>query len=174
MEIVPTGLKDALLIKLQAHGDHRGFFKEVFRANEYARLTDAPFVQENMSYSPRNVLRGLHYDPPMAKLVQVIYGRTFHVIVDLRRESPTYLKWESFDLSGDVHTQVFVPGGFANGFYVVSDFAYVHYKQTTYYNPATERILRWNDPVVGVKWPSDNPILSERDRTAPDYRSASE
>lgn len=170
MEIVPTTLKDALLIKLKAHGDHRGFFKEVFRANEYDTVTRAPFVQENISYSLRNVLRGLHYDPPMAKLVQVISGRTFHVIVDLRPDSPTYLKWQSFDLSADIHTQLFVPGGFANGFYVVSDGAYVHYKQTSYYNPATERILRWNDPVVGVKWPTETPTLSERDRNAPDYQ----
>lgn len=169
MDIVPTTLQDALLITLKAHGDSRGFFKEVFRENEYLKIAKAPFVQENISFSSRNVLRGLHYDPPMAKLVQVIYGRTFHVIVDLRPGSPTYLKWESFDLSGDTHTQVFVPAGFANGFYVVSDVAYVHYKQTTYYNPETERILRWNDSAIGVKWPTDNPILSERDRTAPDY-----
>jgi dTDP-4-dehydrorhamnose 3,5-epimerase len=171
MDIVPTTLKDALLIKLKAHGDSRGFFKEVFRENDYAKISSAPFVQENISFSARNVLRGLHYDPAMAKLVQVIYGHTFHVIVDLRPESPTYLKWESFDLSGDTHTQVFVPAGFANGFYVVSDVAYVHYKQTTYYNPNTERILRWNDPSVGVKWPTNDPVLSERDRTAPDYQA---
>jgi dTDP-4-dehydrorhamnose 3,5-epimerase len=169
MEILPTTLKDALRIVLKAHSDHRGYFKEVFRAEDYTAISSAPFVQENISRSERNVLRGLHYDPPMAKLVQVVYGRTYHVIVDLRPGSPTYLKWEAFDLSGDTHMQLFVPGGFANGFYVVSDVAYVHYKQTTYYNPRSERILRWNDPIVGVRWPVDNPNLSERDRTAPDY-----
>ena len=171
MDIVPTTLKDALIINLTAYGDHRGFFKEVFREKDYAeRVTRSPFVQENISCSPRNVLRGLHYDPPMEKLVQVVHGRTYHVIVDLRPESPTYLKWEKFDLSGDRHIQIYVPSGFANGFYVVSDFAYVHYKQTTYYSPETEKILRWNDPAVGVRWPTDTPILSDRDRDAADYR----
>ena len=170
MDIVPTTLKDALIINLRAHGDHRGFFKEIFRAHDFAEQVSAvPFVQENISCSRHNVLRGLHYDPAMAKLVQVVSGRTYHVIVDLRRDSPTYLKWEAFDLSDDRHVQIFVPAGFANGFYVVSDIAYVHYKQTSYYNPATERILRWNDPVAGVKWPTDAPDLSDRDRTAPDY-----
>ena len=170
MDIVPTTLKDALVINLQAHGDHRGFFKEIFRANDFAKLVSSvPFVQENISCSRKNVLRGLHYDPAMAKLVQVVHGRTYHVIVDLRPDSPTYLKWESFDLAGDNHRLIYVPVMFANGFYTVSDSAYVHYKQTSYWNPATERILRWNDPTVGVKWPNDAPDLSDRDRSAPDY-----
>ena len=171
MDIVPTTLQGARIINLNAHGDHRGFFKEIFRACDFhERVSPAPFVQENLSCSVRNVLRGLHYDPAMAKLVQVVHGRTYHVIADMRPDSPTYLKWESFDLSGDHHRLIYVPAMFANGFYTVSDIAYAHYKQTSYYNPATERILRWNDPAVGVKWPSDTPDLSDRDRNAPDCR----
>lgn len=170
MDIVPTTLKDALVINLKAYRDHRGFFKETFRAHDFAaRVSAIPFVQENISCSVRNALRGLHYDPAMAKLVQVVYGRTYHVIVDLRPDSPTFLKWESFDLSGDHHRLIYVPAMFANGFYTMSESAYVHYKQTSYYNPATERILRWNDPTVGVSWPTEAPDLSDRDRTAPDY-----
>ena len=170
MNVAPTTLKDALVITPTAHHDHRGFFKEIFRAEEYAaNVTPARFVQENISCSRANVLRGLHYDPAMAKLVQVLHGRTYHVIVDLRRESPTYLKWEAFDLSGENHKQIFVPAGFANGFYVVSDLAYVHYKQTSYWDASAERILRWNDPAVGVKWPTDTPLLSDRDRDADDF-----
>jgi dTDP-4-dehydrorhamnose 3,5-epimerase len=106
----------------------------------------------------------------MAKLVQVVSGATYHVIADMRPDSTTYLKWEAFELSGENHRQVFVPAGFANGFYVLSDAAYVHYKQNVYYDPAKEQIVRWDDPALGVKWPTQAPLLSDKDRAAADYR----
>jgi len=173
LTIHSASLKDVRVITSRAYEDDRGLFKEVFRADFLAAAEiDINFVQDNVSRSRRGVLRGLHMVAGMAKLVQVISGSTYHVIADMRRESPTYLQWESFDLSGDVHTQLFVPAGFVNGFYVVSDQAYVHYKQNVYYTPANEQVVRWNDPVLGVKWPTDSPILSDKDRAAPDYHPA--
>lgn len=170
LTVTPTSLKDALLISSKHYGDQRGFFKEVFRSDELAAAgLTVDFVQENVSLSYRGVLRGLHIVDGMAKLVQVISGATYHVIADMRPDSPTYLKWEAFELSGDNHRQVFVPPGFGNGFYVTSDAAYVHYKQNQYYDPSRERIVRWNDPLLGITWPTDTPILSEKDRLAPDY-----
>jgi dTDP-4-dehydrorhamnose 3,5-epimerase len=167
----PTSLNGALIITPRHHGDDRGFFKEVFRTDELgpAQL-GVEFIQDNVSLSRRGVLRGLHMVDGMAKLVQVISGITYHVIADMRPDSPTYLKWEAFELSGDNHKLLFVPSGFANGFYVLSDAAYVHYKQNVYYDPRHEQIVRWNDPVLGVKWPTDTPLLSDKDRVAPDYR----
>lgn len=161
---IPTKFKDAMLIEPTVHEDFRGFFKETFRANEYAELGIAePFVQENVSWSTRHVLRGLHYDFNVAKLVQVVYGRTYHVIVDMREESETFRQWQAFILSHRNHRQVFVPKGFANGFLVLSDQAFVHYKQSAYFNPQTAQNLAWNDPEVRVEWPVDKPILSAQD-----------
>ena len=171
--VEPTSLDGALIVTPKQYGDERGFFKEVFRADELGtRRLGVEFVQENVSLSHRGVLRGLHMVDGMAKLVQVISGTTYHVIADLRPNSTTYLKWQSFELSGENHKQVFVPVGFANGFYVISDVAYVYYKQNVYYDPAKERIVRWNDRALGVKWPTDSPILSEKDRSAPDLSTA--
>ena len=168
--VEPTSLQGPLLITPQHHDDTRGFFKEVFRADELAGVfAGVEFVQENVSLSHRGVLRGLHMVAGMAKLIQVISGAIYHVIVDMREDSATYLKWESFELSGDNHKQVFVPEGFLNGFYVLSDAAYVYYKQNVYYDPAKEQIVRWNDSVLGVKWPTDSPILSDKDRLAQDF-----
>lgn len=162
--VVPTRFDTALLIRPVVHEDYRGYFKEIFRRSDYAALgiTDE-FVQENISYSTRHVLRGMHYDTGMAKLVQVIYGRTFHVIVDLREGSPTYRQWQSFILSHHNHLQVYVPKGFANGFLVLSDEVWVHYRQSAYYDPARAQTLLWNDPAIGIKWPVAQPILSEQD-----------
>jgi dTDP-4-dehydrorhamnose 3,5-epimerase len=171
MKAVQAALKDALIIVPEAHEDYRGFFMESFRASDYAAAgITTEFVQENLSHSTRGVLRGLHYDPNVAKLLQVVYGRTYHVIADMRPESPTYCQWQSFILSHENHKQVYVPPGCANGFYVLSEVVYVHYKQGTYFNPATERQVRWNDPVLGVKWPVEAPLLSEKDRRVPDYQ----
>jgi len=169
--VEPTSLKDALIVTPRHYGDSRGLFKEVFRADELgpARL-GVEFVQDNVSLSRRGVLRGLHMVAGMAKLVQVISGATYHVIADMRPDSTTYLKWEAFELSGENHRQVFVPDGFVNGFYVLSDAAYVYYKQNVYYDPAKERIVRWDDPALGVKWPTQAPLLSDKDRAAADYR----
>jgi dTDP-4-dehydrorhamnose 3,5-epimerase len=171
MIIHPTRIVGALIVIPDVYPDPRGSFKETFRVSEYAKggIT-AAFVQDNVSRSTKGVLRGLHYDVNVTKLVQVICGETYHVIADMRQDSPTYLHWQAFTLSDEGHQQVFVPPGVANGFYVLSDVAFVHYKQGTYYNPATDRCVRWNDPALNVAWPGDVPILSDKDRLAPDYR----
>lgn len=162
--VIKTKFDDAILIEPAVHEDFRGYFKETFRKNEYAEIgITEDFVQDNISWSTKNVIRGLHYDFNVAKLVQVIHGRTYHVIVDMREGSPTFKQWQSFILSHRNHRQVYVPKGFANGFLVLSDQAWVHYKQGTYFNPATALVLPWNDASVGVKWPIKQPVLSEQD-----------
>lgn len=171
MRRIETELKDAFIIVPDVYKDHRGFFKEIFREEEYRKLgIETRLVQDSVSFSTKGVLRGLHYDFSVTKLVQVVYGQTYHVIADLRPESPTYRRWQAFTLSHENHWELLVPAGFGNGFYVMSDVALVLYKQGTYFNPATERLLRWNDPAIGIRWPTDDPIMSEKDRNTPDYR----
>jgi dTDP-4-dehydrorhamnose 3,5-epimerase len=162
---VPTKFDSAFLIEPKVYEDFRGFFKETFRKNEFLDLgINVDFVQDNIAYSTKGVLRGMHYDHAVSKLVQVISGRTYHVIVDLRDGSPSFKKWQAFMLSGTNHKQIFVPAGFANGYFVLSDDAWVSYKQGTYFTDEGARVLKWNDPSVGIKWPFDNPILSEQDK----------
>lgn len=159
-----TKFDGPLIIEPVVHEDFRGYFKETFRRNIYEELgIDTDFVQDNISWSYRNVLRGMHYDYEVAKLVQVVKGRTYHVIVDMREDSSTYKQWQSFILSDSNHHQIYVPKGFANGFLVLSEFAFVHYKQGTYWTASGDHTLLWNDPTVGIKWPIANPILSEKD-----------
>jgi dTDP-4-dehydrorhamnose 3,5-epimerase len=126
-------------------------------------------VQDNHSRSGRNILRGLHFqtEPGQAKLVRCLRGKIWDVAVDLRRDSPTYGKWEGHQLDDEAHRQLLVPVGFAHGFCVLSEIADVHYKLSSYYDPATEAGIAWDDPDVGVEWPVTDPRLSERDRTAP-------
>lgn len=153
-----------MLIRPLVFEDFRGFFKETFRKNEFEKFgINSEFIQDNVSWSYRNVLRGMHYDFSVAKLVQVIHGRIYHVIVDMRENSETYKQWQSFILSSENHHQIYAPKGFANGFLVLSDQVWVHYKQDNYFNPKTSEILKWNDPSVNIKWPCSNPILSEQD-----------
>jgi dTDP-4-dehydrorhamnose 3,5-epimerase len=164
IRLIPTKFSEAKIIEPAVHEDYRGYFKETFRKNEYEKLgIHTDFVQDNVSWSVKNVLRGMHYDFNVTKLVQVIKGRTYHVIVDMREDSPTYKQWQSFILSNSNHRQIYVPAGFANGFLVLSDIALVHYKQGTYWNAESDRSILWNDPSIGIKWPISNPILSEKD-----------
>jgi len=161
---INTKFKEAFLIKHYAFEDFRGFFKETYRKKDYAEFgINTDFIQDNISWSYKNVLRGMHYDYNVAKLVQVIYGRTYHVIVDMRKNSSTYKQWQAFILSGTNHLQIYVPKGFANGFLTLSEHAWVHYKQDNYYTTKGNKILKWNDPEVGIIWPTENPILSEQD-----------
>lgn len=153
-----------MLIQPMVFEDFRGYFKETFRKNQYAELgIEEEFVQDNISWSRKDVIRGLHYDYRVAKLVQVVCGRTYHVIVDMREDSPTYKQWQAFILSHENHRQIFVPKGFANGFLVLSDLAWVHYKQSDYFDPKSSHVLSWDDPEIGVKWPVQAPVLSEQD-----------
>ena len=165
-----TKLDGVVLVEPEVHGDERGFLVETFRADAWRELgVEVEFVQDNHSRSRRGILRGLHFQtaPGQAKLVRCARGRIFDVAVDLRRGSPTYGRWEGHELDGERHRQLFVPTGFAHGFCVLSELADVHYKLSTYYDPATEAGIRWDDPDVGIDWPVSDPQVSERDRSAP-------
>lgn len=167
---IETEIPDLVLLEATAHGDERGFLVETFRENVWREHgVDAEFVQENHSRSAQGILRGLHFQlrPGQAKLVRCSRGAIWDVAVDLRRDSPTYKRWEGVELSDRNHRQLFVPVGFAHGFCVLSDEADVQYKLSSYYDPETEAGIRWDDPEIGVGWPISEPQLSERDRQAP-------
>jgi dTDP-4-dehydrorhamnose 3,5-epimerase len=167
---VPTELPGVLVIEPDVLHDRRGFFLETYHATKYAALGIAgPFVQDNHSRSARGTLRGLHVQVarPQAKLVRVIAGEIFDVAVDVRRGSPTFGRWTAVTLSGDNFRQLYVPRGFAHGFSVVSEAAEVEYKVTEVYDPASEVPIIWNDPTLAIRWPVEQPILSDRDRVSP-------
>ncbi len=169
MEFGRTPIADLLILRPKIFGDERGYFMETFRADDFAASGIAgPFVQDNQSGSQMGTLRGLHYQirQTQGKLVRVVSGEIFDVAVDLRRSSPTFGRWEGLRLSAENKTQLWVPPGFAHGFYVLSDWAEFTYKVTDYYAPAWERCLRWDDPSVGIDWPLINgtaPQLSAKD-----------
>ena len=168
MEIRQTTLPGVVVIEPRVFGDARGYFKETWQAGRYAAAgVDAAFVQDNLSRSRRGTLRGLHFQlrHPQGKLVQVFRGEVFDAAVDVRRGSPTFGRWEGTLLSETNHRQLYIPPGFAHGFYVLSETADLFYKCTNTYYPEDERTLLWNDPAVGIEWPLDGePILSEKDR----------
>jgi dTDP-4-dehydrorhamnose 3,5-epimerase len=150
--------------------DERGFFMEVFRADEFRKIgMPTEFGQDSHSRSRGGVVRGLHcqWEPPMGKLMRVTFGTAFLVAVDIRKNSPTLGKWHGITLSGKDKRQVWAPGGFARGFCVLSEYAEIQYKCTTTYNKDSELAIQWNDPDIGIEWPLADPILSEKDRTAP-------
>ena len=150
--------------------DDRGFFKETWSDPKYAGLgLDLRFAQDSCSWSTRNVIRGLHYDFAMAKFVQCLRGRIWDAIVDLRRESPTYLQWQAFLLTDRNHKQLFVPAGFGHGFLALDDEVVVHYKNSVPYDPAREGAVSWRNPRIGVEWPLvGEPRLSAKDAAVPE------
>jgi dTDP-4-dehydrorhamnose 3,5-epimerase len=167
---IDTEIPDIALIEPEVHGDERGFMVETFRAGAWREAgAAADFVQENHSRSGAGILRGIHFQtsPGQAKLVRCARGRIWDVVVDLRRGSATYRRWEGHELDDETHRQLFVPVGFGHGFCVLSDEADVTYKLSSYYDPATEAGIAWDDPEVGIEWPVSDPVLSERDRSAP-------
>lgn len=172
IEAAPTTLPGVLLLQPRAFPDERGFFCETYRANDLAAagITE-DFVQDNHSRSTRGVLRGLHFaiGDGSSKLVRCGRGRIWDVVVDLRTGSPTYGRWEGFELTDENMHVLYVPVGFGHGFCVLSDVADVLYKQSAYYDPAVERGIAWNDPQVAVAWPlpAEEIVVSERDTTAP-------
>jgi dTDP-4-dehydrorhamnose 3,5-epimerase len=176
MQFIPTKIPDVLLIKPQVHGDERGFFMETYRESEFNQAgVNYPMVQENHSRSQQGVLRGMHYQVKhsQGKLVRMILGEAFDVCVDLRRSSPTYLQWVGVYLSAQNKNQVWIPPGFAHGFYVLSDWAEIIYKVTDYWAPEWERTLRWDDPDIAIDWPllaGTQPLLSGKDRQGKFYR----
>jgi len=169
MEFIPTQIPDVILIQPRVFNDTRGFFLETYRKDLYTLSgIDNDFVQDNHSASTKGVLRGLHYQirQPQGKLVRVVVGEVFDVAVDLRRHSPTFGRSVGVTLSAEKKNQLWVPPGFAHGFYVMSEKAEILYKATDYYAPQWERSLLWNDPALGIDWPIINggfPIMTEKD-----------
>jgi dTDP-4-dehydrorhamnose 3,5-epimerase len=167
MKVSQTELDGILLIEPTVHNDSRGRFFESYEKKKYKAIgIQEDFVQDNQSLSFKNVLRGLHYrvEPEQAKLVRVVKGEVFDVVVDIRKKSPTFGKWQSFILSEANHLQVYVPVGFAHGFCVLSETAEFLYKVSEYYSGEKEKGIIWNDPDIGVKWPISDPILSGKDK----------
>ena len=179
MNVISTSISEVLVIEPKVFGDSRGFFFESFNHKNFNQATglDVKFVQDNHSRSVKDVLRGLHYQirQPQGKLVRVVRGQVFDVAVDIRRSSPSFGQWVGVELTEDNYRQLWVPPGFAHGFYVLSDTADFLYKTTDYYLPELERSLLWNDPTVAVSWPIQadvSPIVSAKDKIAPKLTNA--
>jgi dTDP-4-dehydrorhamnose 3,5-epimerase len=174
MKIQPTELQGVVVIEPQIFSDVRGYFLETFNAKDFAEAgISEQFVQDNQSHSNRGVLRGLHYQQEQAqgKLIRVLAGEIFDVVVDLRQESDTYGKWSGFSLSAKEQKTIWIPKGFAHGFYTLSETANVAYKVTEFYAPQHERVILWNDPDLAIRWPlREEPILSEKDKAGHSFR----
>ena len=170
MTILPCELAGLLVIEPKVFGDERGFFLETWNQQRYRDAgISQEFVQDNLSFSRRGTLRGLHFQNPnaQAKLVSVLEGEIYDVAVDLRRHSPTFGRWHGLRLSGDTKRQFYISAGFAHGFQVLSPTALFHYKCSAPYSPQDELAIRWDDPKLGISWPLPSPILSPRDAQAP-------
>lgn len=171
MKVIATDIPDVKIIEPTVFGDERGFFMETWNQKRFEELvTGKPtqFVQDNHSKSKKGILRGLHYqtENTQGKLVRVISGEVFDVAVDIRKDSSTFGQWVGVYLSAENKQQLWIPEGFAHGFYVISDDAEFVYKCTDYYNPKVERSILWNDPDIGIEWPLiEHPIQSEKDMT---------
>lgn len=170
IKVSATSLKDVLIIEPRLFKDSRGMFLETYHQKKYAEAgIDRSFVQDNLSFSVKGTLRGMHYQlkKPQAKLVQAIEGSIFDVVVDIRRGSPTFAQWVGIELTDGNCRQLYVPEGFAHGFCVMSDTAYVAYKCTDYYSPGDEGGILFSDPGIGIKWPVADPLLSDKDSCYP-------
>ena len=170
MNVLETNLPGVLVFEPKVFGDERGFFMETWRADRYEEAgLPACFVQDNLSFSRRGVLRGLHFQNPdqQGKLVYVLQGEVYDVAVDIRVGSPTFGEWTAITLSSENKRQLYVPEGFAHGFLVTSSTALFAYKCTARYNAQAEASVLWNDPQIGIEWPVERPVLSEKDRAAP-------
>ncbi|EKO3577045.1 dTDP-4-dehydrorhamnose 3,5-epimerase [Vibrio metschnikovii] len=173
MKIINTSIPDIKIIEPQIFGDERGFFMETWNQKKFdQQVTQQPtyFVQDNHSKSKQGILRGLHYqvENTQGKLVRVVSGEVFDVAVDIRKNSPTFGQWVGTYLTAENKRQLWVPAGFAHGFYVTSPEAEFVYKCTDYYNPLAERAIIWNDPELAIAWPllGGEPLLSEKDKMA--------
>lgn len=167
MNVTETALPGVLVVEPKVFGDSRGYFFEAYSDRRYADAgIPGPFLQDNISFSTRGVLRGLHVQHPHAqgKLVHVLHGEVFDVAVDVRVGSPHFGRWTGEFLSSENRRQLWVPSGFAHGFLVMSDEALFSYKCTEYYRPGGERTIRWDDPAIGVDWPTKNVRLSTKDQ----------
>ena len=157
LQVTPTLIHDVLVIESKVFGDERGWFTETFNTQDFSMATGlgVEFVQDNHSFSRQWTLRGLHYqlEQTQGKLVRVVAGSVFDVVVDIRQNSPTYGKWAGIELNAQNHKQMWIPAGLAHGFLVLSETAEFLYKTTDYYHPQSEACLLWNDPTIGIKWP---------------------
>jgi dTDP-4-dehydrorhamnose 3,5-epimerase len=177
MKIDPTRLDGVVIVEPRVFTDPRGFFFETYQQKRYRENgISCKFVQDNLSYSTKNTLRGLHYQNPngQAKLVSVIKGEVFDVAVDIRKGSPNFGKWVGVVLSAENHRQLFIPQGFAHGFCVLSDDAVFSYKCSDFYTPDAEHGLIWDDPQIGIEWPVKAPLLSEKDEKYPCLQDVSD
>ncbi len=173
MHVTELSIDNARLLIPRTFADDRGYFKETYRASRYAEVgITETFVQDNVSLSKRMTLRGLHADPRMAKLVQVLRGAAYDVLVDLRPESPTFRRWHAVTLRADEHTQLYIPAGCLHGFLALEDETVLSYKQSAEYDPATEFGVAWNDPDLAIEWPLGDatPRLSPKDAANPTLR----
>jgi dTDP-4-dehydrorhamnose 3,5-epimerase len=177
MKVITTNLKDVFILEPEVHGDHRGWFIESWAERTMKENgLEYNFVQDNHSFSAaKGTLRGLHCqkgDAAQAKLVRCTRGAIMDFVVDVRKGSPTYKQWISVELSADNHKQLLVPRGFLHGFLTLTEDVEFLYKVDNYYNKEADRSICWNDPELGVQWGIDNPIVSEKDATAPLYRNS--
>ncbi len=177
MKIILAEIPDVLIIEPQLFQDERGFFFEAFNLKKFTYYTsiNVNFVQDNHSYSKKNVLRGLHYQiiQPQGKLVRAVVGSIFDVAVDIRKTSPTFGKWVGYEISAENKRQIWIPPGFAHGFLVLSEFAEVLYKTTDYYSPQGERTILWNDADLNINWQiSHQPIISAKDAAGTPLQTA--
>ena len=170
MQIIETEIEDVRIIVPQVFRDDRGYFLETYHLNRFESSgLSSVFVQDNLSFSVQNTLRGLHFQVtrPQAKLIQVISGEIFDVAVDIRSKSPTFGHWVGVHLSEQNKRQVFIPEGFAHGFCVLSESAHVAYKCSNFYTPDDEGGILWSDPAIGINWPITQPIVSAKDQQLP-------
>jgi dTDP-4-dehydrorhamnose 3,5-epimerase len=177
MKITETKIPDLLIIEPKVFGDERGFFLETYNLQRYQEAgIKEGFVQDNLSFSSKNILRGLHFQKPMeqGKLVQVLQGEVYDVAVDIRYGSPSFGEWEAVRLSEENKWQFYVPPGFAHGFVVISDVALFSYKCTDLYNPTGEMSIAWDDPDLDIPWPIEKPQLSEKDKAGMLLKNLSE
>lgn len=178
MKFIPSRIPDVVMIEPEVFGDHRGFFMETWRADKFSAAgLDLEFVQDNHSRSGPGILRGLHYQVvnPQGKLIRVIEGEVFDVAVDLRRNSPTFGQWVGVVLSAENKKMLWVPPGFAHGFYVTGSGCQFLYKCTEFYDPEHERTIRWDDPDLAIDWPltsAGRPVLSAKDEEGVDFGNA--
>ncbi len=175
MKVTPLSIPEVLLVEPRVFGDDRGFFLETFNAQRYAEVGIAQaFVQDNLSRSRKGTLRGLHFQEPrgQGKLVQVLSGAVWDVVVDVRRGSPHFGRWVGTELSADNRRQLWVPPGFAHGFCVLSETADFFYKCTEFYSPGNEHAVHWGDPDLDIRWPISSPLLSAKDASAPRLKDA--
>ncbi len=170
MEFIQTEIPDIILVKPNVIEDHRGFFMESYHIEKFKiGGINCTFVQDNHTKSVQNTLRGLHFQVqyPQAKLLRCLKGKVFDVAVDIRQDSPYFGKWVGEELSEENRYQLYIPEGFAHGYYVMSETAEIAYKCSEIYHPQDEQGIRWNDPEIAINWPSQNPILSEKDKALP-------